>query len=101
MSTKHIVEPWQGGDGLQTTRLWAHVAGGDVIIADFSVSSNLRQEVKVANARRARVCVRLCEGMSTEEIERMLKLGDSLQKIQTDLNNLIGFKATPQQRDKL
>jgi hypothetical protein len=73
--SKHTQAPWQGGDGVQTTRLWAHIAGGSVIIADFSVSKSLRHEEQVANCRRARAAVRFVENLSTEQIEEAIKRG--------------------------
>lgn len=76
--SKYTESPWQGGDGTQTTRLWAHTPLGSLIIADFSVSKNMRHEEQVANARRAKACVRFCDNVSTEEIEALLKSGWSL-----------------------
>lgn len=72
---KHINEPWQGGTGAQSTRVWARVPGGDVIISDFSVSASLRHETKVANAARARLCVNFCADLSNDEIERLMAEG--------------------------
>lgn len=92
--TKHIDEPWQGGDGAQTTRVWAHLMGGAVIIADFSVSTSLRQETKVANARRARAAVNLCHGMSIEQIEEMLKDRRTVAKLLAEIKGLRAFKAS-------
>jgi hypothetical protein len=73
--SKHTDTVWQGGEAAQTTRLWARKPGGDVILADFSVSRSLRHEEQVANAKRARLCVNFCIGMSDEQIERLMKLG--------------------------
>lgn len=71
----HTPGPIQGGAGAQSTRLWAHLPGGDVIVANFDVSTSLRHETKVANARRARLCWNFCDGLSNEDIERLMALG--------------------------
>lgn len=76
--SKYIAGRWQSGDDSTNTRLWAHEPGGAVIIADFGVSSALRDEVKKANMRRARTCVNFAIGTSTEQIEEMMKRNISL-----------------------
>lgn len=82
---KHIGERWQGGNTENPLRLWAHVPGASVIIADFDVSKHMRHETKVANCRYARAAVTLCIGTSVEEVERLqargLGLADILQRV--------------------
>lgn len=92
--SKHTPGPWQGGDGAQTTRLWAHHPLGSVIIADFSVSKNLRHEEQVANCRRARVSARLAGEISIEELERLLKEGLTIGKLLAEIKGLRSFKAS-------
>lgn len=91
--SRYTESPWQGGDGAQTTRLWAHVPGGNaVIIADFSVSKNMRHEEQVGNCRRARAAVRFVSGLSTEQIEAMIKhevvFGDVITRLRM-MRNLV------------
>jgi hypothetical protein len=76
--TKHVTSPLQIASG--GMRLWTYDAecGGSVIVADFSVSGALREETKVENARRARAAWNLCQGLSTEQLETLLKGGQTV-----------------------
>lgn len=96
MSTgnSYVKNPLQGGDGQNPTRLWTHEPGGSVIVADFSASKHLRHEVQVANARRARAAWNLCSGLSTEEIETMLKGGRTIASLEAEVRGLRMFKAS-------
>lgn len=89
----YIREPWQGGNKENPLRLWAYVPGGAIIIADFDASSALRHEVKVENCRRACAAVRLTGDLSNEELERMVKLGLTLDKLYKEVESLRVFKA--------
>lgn len=79
---KHTAEPLQGGGkGNNQQRLWAHLPGGAIIIADFGVSASLRDETKEANARRARAAWNACQGVSTEQLETFVRHGCKVEDL--------------------
>lgn len=98
--TRHISERWQGGSTDNPLRLWAHQPGGAIIVADFDVSTHLRHETKVANARYARAAVNFALGTSVEQIERLqargLGLADVLHRVEM-LRDLVNDAAYGEQ----
>lgn len=85
---KHIDDRWQGGDQVNSLRIWAHQPGGSVIIADFSVSKSLRYEIQKANAERAKLAVNFCSGVSNAEISRLEGMGIAFGDILTRMRML-------------